>query len=673
MATATKRPDVFTPPFRRGSKSFGLCVQMVRELAKWQSDCEEAHDKLEVIRSGLLSEIHKSPDEQVLRVILAVLVDLTSQGWDIATRGSRICVARPETTDREQVRASHAIGREQQLRLPSVRSFIRRMEKRQLTLHGSTSVFSLMRDGRELAEALRNCIRQSSVKQRLAALKTTIDPYIQIVRPGAICPLSGYDLSDIWRYFRHTWITSYKSAVGREMKVLIRDRATPNHAIIGIGAMVSPRHLVHVDRWVGWERRAFLQQLADNASADWAKWLDRSLARLIADIHVKDFIVDRILKQTHILKPTQAVIDKLATEAEAARAAHRLYPNQAEHKGEGEAKLPANWEVRACTNLYRGNRAAALAELLRVRLILTQEGFVSSTKASLQAALGTSKGRDAIATILKYVKSVHAGINVLDISVCGAVAPYGPILGGKLVAMMLTSPEIAKAYFDAYKSSPSIIASAMAGRPVVREPHLVLLTTSSLYGNPLNQYTRVSIPGTEVGGREGDAVRYIELGTTLGQGSHHISDDTVEEAEALLTQRADGHRINSIFGEGVNPRLRKIRSVLDVCGFDSNYVLEHGNPRVLYGVALATNFKDVLIGRAKVPTFILPMADALETTRSIADYWKRRWLLGRIQKNDILSHVEAHSLIHPITHGARVVLPTLDGEAGPLFRAFGDD
>src|SRR5262249_52890435 len=158
-------------------------------------------------------------------------------------------------------------------------------------------------------------------------------------------------------------------------------------------------------------------------------------------------------------------------------------------------------------------------------------------------------------------------------------------------------------------------------------------------------------PAHAVGGMSGEAVRYVELGKTMGKGSHHISDDTVDEAEALLTQQADGHRVNSIFGEGVNPRLRKIRSGLDICGFDSDYVLEHGNPRVLYGVALASNFRDLLVGRTGKPDYILPLNSPTEATKLVAGYWQRRWLLGRIQKEHVLSQVEAHSLIHPIQHG----------------------
>jgi hypothetical protein len=674
MPATRQDDDVFNPPFEVGSSSLLVCRKAASELADCESTTEDIQPAITRLRARLLSEVDKcaKDDKQQLRFIISVFCDLKSQGWTFHLSRREIRILRPNVSNKIQVRASHAVGRDKQLEQPSVRQFIRKMEKKRLKPSGWVSVcYSLMRDGRELVDGLRSAVAKKTQEQQMKALKGVIDPYIQIVRTGAVCDLTGYELSDIWRYFRHTWATSYKSAVGRELKVLIRDRATKYHAVIGIGAMVSPRHLVHVDRWVGWERSGFLKELDKSPSKEWACWLDESLTDLIGDIYVEDFIADKLIKRGDLKNPKQEVIGRLETEAESARAAHRLYPEQAEHKGEDAEKLPTDWVARAKTHLYRGNRAMALADLLKARLILSNAGFKSPTAACLARVIKVSQGRDAVGTVLKYVKSVHAGINVLDISVCGAVPPYSPLLGGKLVAMLLTSPEIVQAYADAYSSSPSIIASAMAGRPVVREPHLVLLTTSSLYGDALNQYTRVAVPAREVGGESPDSVRYKELGKTLGQGSHHISDETVEEAEILLAQRADGHRVNSIFGEGVNPRLRKIRGALDLCGFRSDYVLEHGNPRVLYGVALASNFRDMLLGRTSKPRYVLPQALSQEVSAKIADYWRSRWLHGRIAKGDALEKAASHTLIEPIQHGARVVLPEVDGEEGPLFRQMG--
>ena len=44
------------------------------------------------------------------------------------------------------------------------------------------------------------------------------------------------------------------------------------------------------------------------------------------------------------------------------------------------------------------------------------------------------------------VKAERVGIAMMDIAICGGVAPYNSLLGGKLIAMLLCSPEIVKEY-----------------------------------------------------------------------------------------------------------------------------------------------------------------------------------------------------------------------------------
>jgi hypothetical protein len=82
------------------------------------------------------------------------------------------------------------------------------------------------------------------------------------------------------------------------------------------------------------------------------------------------------------------------------------------------------------------------------------------------------------------------GNAIADLTVCGAVAPYNELLGGKLVAMLMASPEVREEYHRRYSSTPSIIASSMAGKPVRRPLDLVFISTTSLYGQRPNQYDR---------------------------------------------------------------------------------------------------------------------------------------------------------------------------------------
>ena len=138
------------------------------------------------------------------------------------------------------------------------------------------------------------------------------------------------------------------------------------------------------------------------------------------------------------------------------------------------------------------------------------------------------------------------------------------------------------------------------------------------------------------------------------------------EIEALISQHQKSRRVNSIFGEGVSPRLRKIRHGLDLVGLPADRLLQHGSPRIVYTIALATNFRDVLLGRTRQAKYILPQTSPQETTERIIGFWVRRWLSGRVERDETLKEVERHSLVHPIEHGARVSLPGRDEEL-PLF------
>src|SRR5262249_48596434 len=154
-------------------------------------------------------------------------------------------------------------------------------------------------------------------------------------------------------------------------------------------------------------------------------------------------------------------------------------------------------------------------------------------------------------------KADRIGISVADVTVCGAVQPYNAILGGKLVAMLAASPEIVAEYRRRYSTAESEIASSMAGRAIIRTPALVLLGTTSLYGVGSSQYNRVRIPCDRIGGATGEEIRYQALGRSEAFGTSQYSEEKVDALTDLVQQSTDGERVNSIFGEGVSPKLRK--------------------------------------------------------------------------------------------------------------------
>jgi hypothetical protein len=200
----------------------------------------------------------------------------------------------------------------------------------------------------------------------------------------------------------------------------------------------------------------------------------------------------------------------------------------------------------------------------------------------------------------------------------------------------------------------------MAGRPICRPAKLVFVGTTSLYGQRPSQYDRISIPGNLEASESGGGLRYQYLGKTLGIGTIHFGEQTVAELTVLLSQTKRGQQVNSVFGEGVNPRLRKLRDGLDVLGLHTDELLNHGGPRLVYGVEMIENTRDYLLGIDKRPHFILDQKTPGLASQQIARWWTQRWMLPRIEREEVLLRIEDHNFVHPIRHGARVQMPKAD-------------
>lgn len=616
-------------------------------------------------RAALFGNISsRSPLKPALRVAVSIVCDLRAHGWQMRVHDGVLEVSSPLTAESDpglekaRVRGNHLIDRDFQLAQAPTRRFIQDMERSRLVKGQWRSIFSLMRDGRELVAQLEE-VAQLPDGEAAAALRRVVDPYVQPV-DSSECQFTGFRLADIWRYFRHTWTTKYNSTPGRKIWFLVRDRAAVNHPVVGIASLGSAVvQLSSRDRWIGWSAEQFLRTLDQQPSGDWAHWLWDSLEHLLAAIYVRDFLREGIFKRSALRHPSTELIAWLRKESVAARKAHVLHVKASKHKKATSDPEGADWAQQAETYLFRSKRAGVLADLLETQRSLKECGFTEPTRASLVAALSSKLGRRAVQTVLRNVRAAHVGVDMLDITVCGAVAPYNHLLGGKLVSLLMASPEVLVAYEQRYKSAISLIASSMAGEPIRRKPTLVLLGTTSLYGVSASQYNRLRMPLQGDGGLIGE-LRYELLGKSQGFGTYHFTQPTMDMMEALLRLHQDGRRVNSIFGEGVNPKLRKIRAALDEVGFPSDVLLRHGSPRLVYGVPLATNFREVLLGRTTRPKYLLPKKYPEAGTAVIVDFFSRRWLLPRARRPDVLDAVRAHTLAYPVTHGARVVLPEID-------------
>jgi hypothetical protein len=195
----------------------------------------------------------------------------------------------------------------------------------------------------------------------------------------------------------------------------------------------------------------------------------------------------------------------------------------------------------------------------------------------------------------------------------------------------------------------------MRGKAVTRRPDLVLLSTTGLFSGGSSQYNRIRVPAARLGGGEGE-VRYVSLKQGTAYSTFHFSQATMREMRIYAEQWHHGSDVHGIFGEGVNPKMRKIRESLDRIGLPSDEVLQSGSARALYVVPLAHNFRQVLLGREPEPAYILPDQDP----RAV-------------------KQIAKHTLTYPMLHGAAVALPepddalATDGEQLELDDLFASD
>jgi Druantia protein DruA len=637
----------FDPDLPEGAEVFRRFASRFRK--------ESPDDLRDELRAAVASHAQLNGDLR-LRLAESLLLDLADQGWDVNVRAKAVRVRMPidegetPTEAKDRIRKSHLVERDNYLRQPAVREFVRTMEQRRLTSKGWQCIYSLMRDGQDLALKLRDAAAITDMDARTEMLASVVQPYIQFVETDAICQHTGLALSDVWRYFRLTWVNAPKSVPGRSMMVLIRDAGAPNHPIIGIAALGSSVVQQEArDNWIGWNAATFVANLQEKPTAKVGAWLLASLQQLVDDIYTSDLIRDEIVTKRELEHPNPSTIALLREEAVRAKARHHANPVAIEHK-----RRKDGWKLAAETDLFRSKRCEALAKLLQIRAAFDAAGVMTGTRAELVEALKSGAFRTAAGQLVRLKKGAHVGIDMMDITVCGAVAPYNRLIGGKLICALLTSPEVAAFYNKRYADQESVIASSMKGAAIRRKPKLVLLSTTSLYGAGSSQYNRVKIPGAAVGAKPDTVIEYKQLGLSKGFGSFQFSRITTDLIETFLSRQVEGSKPNSIFGEGTNPLMRKIRQAIELLGLPSDVILNHGNPRVVYVIPLAENFREVLLGQEDTPKYFLPLKRAAESTDRLADFWRRRWLARRIENQDVIEDVAAHSLVYPVTHGARI-------------------
>lgn len=585
---------------------------------------------------------------------LRVLIDLSQQGWlfDMENNGLALRMESDDLDDKQKLRYRMSAECRAQFREPSVKAFIKRMEKTKIHNGREVSIRSLIGDAKLLVEKIR-------------ADEIVCQPYLELVTAGRD-EQTGYYLSDIWRYFRYTWSIPYKTMPGRNMYYLVRDAGQANHPVIGIFALGNAVLNLKVrDDDIGWTLDAIRSSMSENydinsfeqklaggnvyikvrqknrletpeefaqRATNYANniypLLLKNIKAAIDDIYIRDLPYHR---QTRY--PRQEQIDELLRIAEEC---NRLAINNRNDK------IAPNYEWEAKSHLFRRKRATELAKLLQTQICFNSAKG-TNYREKLLYLLARADGRKAIKTALLANRKCKIGANMMEIIVCGAIPPYNELLGGKLVSMLACSPTVIRDYTERYKKQVSEIASRMKGCKVIRDSRLVFLGTTSLYAVGSSQYNRIKFP---VGENE---LVFKKMGITAGFGTVFFSKQTTAMLSKILELQDGGRRIGNVFGEGTSPRFRTISKGLSAIGIRSEAFLRHYSPRIVYSIPLARNAREFLLGLTDEPIYGFDISNENEvavSTQSIIDFWYRRWLTKRLNTVDIQGRLGNFKIEH---------------------------
>ena len=329
------------------------------------------------------------------------------------------------------------------------------------------------------------------------------------------------------------------------MRFLVRDRGALYHPIIGIGALGSSIIALRSrDQVIGWDREAFFARAKKTDLPNLLSWARSSICRALDGIYTDDLIEERLIFEEDLVNPSEDTVGFLRAAAEEASRTHRNHTPDRRLKETAAAYNDGLWETRAKTPLFRSKRCSQLANILRARRAFA-EAEELEVVVDVATLLRSGEMRWALAVLVRFEKAQKVGIAMADLTVCGSVSPYNALIGGKLVSAMAVSPEIIRAYRNRYSESASEIASAMAGRRIVRTPDLVLFGTTSLYGVTSSQYNRLKIPCDEVGGETGEFIRYQKVGRTASFGTSNFSERTIAALVKLTRQSLGGLRVSA--------------------------------------------------------------------------------------------------------------------------------
>ncbi len=578
-------------------------------------------------------------DSLKFKTFCSLLADLAELNWtiEITRKGFEISPPKYIKSAEAKIKAKESNQKAAQTDISNLQdaNFINRL--RNPFGSKAKSIDALVDDGNELKNLFEKINKIKNEEKKIEELKKIIKPEIQHCFLDETCSFTGIRLMDIWRYFRLTWSMPYQTSNARTMPFLVRNGARPNKPVIGIFQLVNPFfNNTGRNNFLKWDNYlSAVKEIKDkNLTIDeLGNAFLKSIEKALSETRYDDFD----LKETDIKKPNDQIISHFSKLTE-------KYRTQ-EHEEEKinyvkKIKIKTRKEVetsksRSEEKMYLKKRSKRLSKLLFARKIFNECGLKKNPKRAITIMLQTTDGKRAMNIALEYMRQGIYSTQAADLNVCGAIAPYNEIIGGKLITLLSTSKNVIDKYNENYKKEKSIISSAVAGRDLVKPSKLLFLTVSSLYDISSSQYNRLKLYKKDFPKLKSDLV-WHEAGFTEGLGSYHISQNTSDLINEL-TAKVKKFKKQSISGKGPSHKIRKIIIGLRILNLNPENIMFHNQRRRNY-VFFHKKQKEMtkyLYGIKKVENF-----NHCSSENAITEAWMKRWLVNRINRKETLNKLK---------------------------------
>lgn len=194
----------------------------------------------------------------------------------------------------------------------------------------------------------------------------------------------------------------------------------------------------------------------------------------------------------------------------------------------------------------------------------------------------------------------------MDVYTIGAVPPYSQIIGGKLVAGLVSSNLVRQVYWRLYAGKRTELQDKLIEQP------LIAATTTSAFGRS-SIYNRLKFK---------DRLLAEPIGYTKGYGTIHLEElypDIVKLLRAELPTFVTGG-----YGNGPKIRWQNFTRALQLVGLPQEF-LEHGLQREVFLFRFVQELEQGMAGGSFGHSINL-------SVENYSDYWKERWALPRAER-----------------------------------------